>query len=197
MIGPEELKRIRAMTRSISGSQQGEVTITKVTSSARFQLGKRPSGSTRHRLRSNRFFAETPVRDPFKRERPFTSLCWPFPFDPCNRRRDASTDLVRSFDFIPCRNPVCDHMQLAETSCRPWSNSRFPRVDQNYWSCNDGSSHLELCGPYRSDDGSIFRVAATNTLFHCQKCFLGIRRAVLNLRQLRCITVHPGKREHL
>src|SRR5438067_918185 len=100
MIGPAELKRMSAITRSISGSQNGAVTITKIMSSARFQLGKCPSDSTHQRLRSSRFLEESPFRDPFNGEWSFIPLWWLFPFDPFNRRREASTGLTRSFRFI-------------------------------------------------------------------------------------------------
>ena len=105
MIGPAELKRMRAMTRSISGSQHGAVTITKVMSSARFQVGKRPSDETDQRLRSNRFSWGPVFRDPFKPARLVVAWCRPFPFDPFSRRREASTDLARSFGFIKLCSP--------------------------------------------------------------------------------------------
>ena len=163
------------MTRSISGSQHGAVTITKVTSRARFQFGKRPSGSTRHRLRSNRFSAETPFRDQFKRAWLFISLWSPFPFDPFDRRREASTDLTRSFRFITCavcplRRHGADQGKLPPLVDFPFFRRRppipGPRID-----CSFTQSYVD---PQRNDHGSIFRVAATNTLFHCQKCFLAI-----------------------
>ena len=163
---------MRAMTRSISGSQHGAVTITKVRSRARFHLGKRPSGSTRHRLRSNRFSAETPFRDQFTREWPFIPLWWPFPFDPFDRRREASTDLTRSFDFISCAVRRLPRHGADRGKLPPLVDfALFRRRPQLLALVFIALLTQSSAG---SDDGSVFRIAAANTLFYCQKCFLAI-----------------------
>ena len=63
-------------------------------------------------------------------------------------------------------------MELIEASCRPWSISLFFGVDLKLLALVFIA--LLTQSSAGSDDGSVFRIAAANTLFYCQKCFLAI-----------------------